>query len=92
MTKYFTEAARVAAAIARRKQADQKAQNSGRSEVFVVRAGNCYTWEVRKFGALVVLGSNQHFASAELARDAGISALSAMSDPIRSARSLVYER
>ena len=48
-------------------------------EVFVTRVSNqAFTWQVRRFGALVVQEAQQTYPSAQLAREAGEAALGAL--------------
>ena len=49
-----------------------------RSEVFVVRDGQRFRWEIRRYGGVVVKRGMELFSSAGEARCAGEAALSAM--------------
>ena len=73
--KFFSEQARAAAAVARRRRAELKAQTHGELEVFAVRSANGYSWQLRKFGGVVLADSHQRFPSPAAARAAGVSAM-----------------
>lgn len=76
--RHFTEAARAAAAIARAKRAALKAATKNDLEVFVLRpkhGGQDYTWQIRKFGGLIVAEGEASFPSIAEARRDGLAAL-----------------
>ena len=74
---YFTLAARVAAAEARRRRAALKAETKDALEVFVVMGEDpgIYRWQIRQFGSVVVKEANEVFQSIDAARQAGAEAL-----------------
>ena len=48
-------------------------------EVFVTRvSGQAFTWQVRRFGAIVVQEARQTYPTAQLAREAGATALGSL--------------
>ena len=82
--RHFTDAARAAAVAARRAKAAEF-QSFGVPELFVVRASSgdmAFTWELRRFGGVVIQkGANSHPTMA-LAKAAGLHALVTLSqDP-----------
>ena len=76
--RHFTEAARQAgqsAIAARRVEADR----FGVPEVFIVKAGDrTFTWEIRRFGGLLLQRGGEPFNSQPLARVDGEKALAAL--------------
>lgn len=76
--RYFTEAARIAAAKARK--AKREAPDTfGRPDLFVVKAGpHAFTWELRRFGGLVLQRGPEAFPDAAAARADGEAALDAL--------------
>ena len=76
--RYFTEAARIAAAAARK--AKQEAPDAfGLPELFVVKAGaHAFTWELRRFGGVVLQRGPEAFDSAAQAQADGEAALAAL--------------
>ena len=78
---FFTEKARHAAAAARHRRAEIKAENYSEFQVFAARVGNCaYRWEIRRFGGIVVAESQEPLASAAAARAAGSVKLKQLSE------------
>lgn len=49
-----------------------------RLSVIVVRVGNAYSWEIRRYGAVVQLRGTEHFQTAAEARVAGEAKLSSL--------------
>ncbi|WP_237482569.1 hypothetical protein [Lichenibacterium dinghuense] len=76
--RYFTEAARIAAAAARKVK--QEAPDAfGKPELFIVKAGtHAFTWELRRFGGVVLQRGPEAFPSQTLARADGMLALAAL--------------
>ena len=71
----FTEAARRAAALAK---AAKRAEPDrfGAPELFIVKAGErAFTWELRRFGGIVLQRTSKAFATAADARASGVEAL-----------------
>ncbi len=61
--RYFTEAAREAARSARAAKREEP-DDFGTPEVFVVKAGDrTFTWEIRRFGGLLIQRGAEFFAS-----------------------------
>ena len=50
-------------------------------EVFVVRQGNRFQWQLRKFGAVVIETASEIFVEQDAARAAGEAALEALVAP-----------
>ena len=73
----FTQAARLAAARSLRERNALRAANPHPLEVFVVRNGTRYAWEIRKFGAVLIEMGSETYVSALEAKDAGCAALEA---------------
>jgi hypothetical protein len=76
--RHFTEAAREAALARRREIAAMPKDPTGTLALFIVRGaerGNDYGWEIRRFGAIVVMRSSGGFAGPVAARQAGEDAL-----------------
>ena len=76
--RHFTEAARQAAMAAR---AAKKAEpdHFGEPELYIIRAGDkAFTWELRRFGGVVLGRGEQPFATRAEAEAAGAAALSTM--------------
>ena len=72
----FTDAARAAGATARKKR--QALRMANPVEVFVVRDGIHYGWEIRKFGAVLIEKAVETFDTSIKARVAGTGALRAL--------------
>ena len=75
--RHFTEAARAAAIVARRRKQEQ-ALPVGAPEVFVIRrasASRGYGWEIRRFGGVVLDRSSTDYSTMQGARSAGHSVL-----------------
>ena len=76
--KHFTDAAREAAIAARRAKAAEP-DTFGMPELFIVKAGDHgFTWELRRFGGVMLQRGAEAFASQALARVDGEAALSAL--------------
>ncbi len=61
---HFNDKARVAAAIARRNRLEELGANKNRLEVFAVRRDTAdISWEVRKYGGVVLACGTRTFAS-----------------------------
>lgn len=76
--RHFTEAARIAAAAAR---AAKRAEPDtfGLPELFIVRAGeHDFTWELRRFGGVLLERGIEAFASEALARADGEAVLATL--------------
>ena len=74
----FTEAARLAAAEARRAKREGP-DTFGVPELFILRDGNHgFTWELRRFGGLVLQHGSETFPDAAAARADGEAALAAL--------------
>ena len=73
--QFFTQDARSAAAAARRRRSELQAETKGNLEVFTVRLNNGFSWQLRQFGAIIVADTEQRYASMDMARAAGDSAL-----------------
>ncbi|MGI3901550.1 MAG: hypothetical protein ACRYGP_01345 [Janthinobacterium lividum] len=74
--RFFTDVARAAAAAAR--QAKSLLPKTDGFEVFAVRAAaddKMFSWEIRKFGGLVVDRGNKLFLTAPMALEAGQSGI-----------------
>ena len=82
--RHFTEAARAAAVAARRTKAAEL-QSFGAPELFVVRASSgdmAFTWELRRFGGIVIQKGADSHPTMALAKAAGLHALATLSqDP-----------
>ena len=82
--RHFTDAARAAAVAARRVKAAEF-QSFGAPELFVVRASSddmAFTWELRRFGGVVIQKGADTHPTIALAKAAGLQALEALSqDP-----------
>ncbi|WP_237477098.1 hypothetical protein [Lichenibacterium dinghuense] len=77
--RYFTEAARIAAQAARAAKAASAPDTFGLPELFIISAGaQTYTWELRRFGGLVLQRGAEPFPSQALARADGEAALAAL--------------
>ncbi len=76
--RYFTDAARMAAqAVKAAKRAEP--DTFGHPELFIVSAGpHAFTWELRRFGGLVLQRGLEAFPSQTLARADGEEALAAI--------------
>ena len=80
---YFTEAARLAAVAKRREMALQP-RDIMAPEVFVVRLdprSNGFTWELRRFGGIVLHRGEAELPSMRQAYNAGLLALAALPLP-----------
>ena len=78
--RHFTEAARAAAAEARRRKREQPVAKDC-PEVFAVRLAPPsvqFGWEIRRYGAIILDRSSTAYASASAAWSAGAQALSAL--------------
>lgn len=76
--RWFTDAARLAAAEARRTKRES-ADPFGTPELFIVReGGHSFTWELRRFGGLVLQRGSGTFPDAAAARADGEEALAAL--------------
>ena len=75
----FTEAARAAALQIRRDKQARKAENPNPIEVFVVRDGIHYGWEIRQYGGVTIVKAAEAFETQRAARAAGDVALGALS-------------
>lgn len=76
--RVFTEAARMAALAARQAKREQP-DRFGLPELFIVSAGaHAFTWELRRFGGVVLQRGSETFASLMLARTDGEAALAAL--------------
>lgn len=74
----FTEAARIAAAAAR-KAKQEKPDAFGHPELFIVSAGaHTFAWELRRFGGMVLKRGAEALVSQTLARADGEAALAAL--------------
>lgn len=72
---HFTEAARIASAESRK--AKREAPDTfGHPEMFIVKAGDqSFTWELRRFGGVLLQRGAEVFPSQALARNGGEAAL-----------------
>ena len=78
LSGFFSPRARAAAIASRRSREMVKAAAKGQREVFAVRFGTGFTWEVRKFGGVVLASGAERYTSNEEAIAAGQLALSAL--------------
>ena len=86
--RYFTEAARAAAAEAKRLKRENAVPRDTPA-VFVVRvppANKMFGWEIRRFGSLVLTRSEDRFTTAADARAAGEAALAKRSGHVPTSR------
>lgn len=80
--RHFTEAARAAAAEARRRKREEALPRET-PEVFVVRqpqANLQFMWEIRRFGAVVLGRGEVGYANPRAARSAGLEVLSSFTE------------
>lgn len=80
--RHFTEAARAAAAEARRRKREEALPRET-PEVFVVRQPEAhlqFIWEIRRFGAVVLGRGEVGHASPRAARSAGLEVLSSFTE------------
>ena len=79
--KFFTPAARKAAFDARRRTVDARKTSFGQTEVFAVRRGNALSWELRRFGGVILACGTDSFDSRDDALAAGELARQALMQP-----------
>ena len=75
--RHFTEAARTAAIKARAAKWAES-DRFGKPDLFVVRAPSgdmSFTWEIRRYGGLVILKGRDSYSTMPLAKAAGLHAL-----------------
>ena len=78
VTRRFTEAARIAAAAARKAKREMP-DTFGLRELFIVSAGpHAFTWELRRFGGVVLRRAPEAFSDQIAARVDGEAALAAL--------------
>ena len=78
--RHFTEAARAAAALARKARREQP-RRFGEPELFVVRPSEWsrdYAWQIRRFGGVVLMTAPSGFPTSTAALEAGRSALASL--------------
>lgn len=83
----FTAAARAAGLRIRKEKQALKAANPNPLEVFVVRDGIRYGWEIRQFGGVEIEKAVTGFDTPKIARAAGVAALRSLPSrpqPVRS--------
>ena len=75
--RHFTEAARAAAALARKAKREEP-RHFGEPELFVVRpsgAASDFAWQIRRFGGVIVATGRPAFPTMAAALEAGRAAL-----------------
>ena len=75
--RHFTEAARKAAALARKAKLEEP-RRFGEPELFVVRPSEAvrgFAWQIRQFGGIVLATGDVGFPTSAAAREAGRQAL-----------------
>ncbi len=81
--RHFTDAAR-AAAMAKRRELSLNPRDPTTPEIFVVRlapASKAFTWEIRRFGGVIIERGEMGFASTSQAYGNGALALAALAQP-----------
>ena len=74
---HLTDKARAASLVKRRERAAQKAENKQSFDVVIVRSSDPsqYSWQIRRYGAILVKTTDATFVSLSDARVAGEAAL-----------------